>query len=45
MDKIFLISQVKNYLITSDNIQKIAADLGGDYTTGCLLDYDYFKNY
>ena len=28
MDKIFLISQVRNDLITSDNIQKIAADLG-----------------
>ena len=26
-----------------DNIQKIAAGQGGDYTTSCLLDYPYFK--
>ena len=27
------------------SIQKIAAGQGDDYTTGCLLGYDYFKNY
>ena len=27
------------------SIQKIATGQGDDYTTGCLLDYDYFKNY
>ena len=26
-----------------DNIRKIATDQGNDYTTGCLLDYPYFK--
>ena len=26
-----------------DNIRKIATVLGDDYTTGCLLDYPYFK--
>ena len=36
---------VKNYLITYENIQKIATGQGDDYTTGCLLDYNYFKNY
>ena len=36
---------VKNDLITYENIQKIATDLGDDYTTGCLIDYNYFKNY
>ena len=36
---------VKNYLITYENIQKIATGQGNDYTTGCLLDYNYFKNY
>ena len=35
---------VKNYLITYENIQKIATGQGDDYTTGCLLDYNYFKN-
>ena len=37
--------QVKNDLITYENIQKIAIGQGNDYTTGCLLDYNYFKNY
>ena len=35
---------LKNNLITYDNIQKIATGQGDDYTTGCLLDYPYFKN-
>ena len=25
--------------------KKIAIGQGDDYTTGCLLDYNYFKNY
>ena len=41
----FFDQPVKNNLITYDNIQKIATSLGGDYTTGCLLDYNYFNNY
>ena len=36
---------IKKNLITSDNIRKIAPGQGDDYTTGCLLDYIYFKNY
>ena len=28
-----------------DNIRKIATDQGDDYTTGCLLDYPYFKQH
>ena len=36
---------VKTNLRTYDSIQKIAADSGDDYTTGCLLDYNYFKDY
>ena len=36
---------VKNYLITSENIRKNATNQGDDYTTGCLLEYNYFKNY
>ena len=36
---------IRNNLITYDNIQNIATDQGDDYTTGCVLDYDYFKKY
>ena len=28
---------------TYENIRKIATAKGDDYTTGCLLDYPYFK--
>ena len=30
-------------LITYDSIQKITTGQGDDYTTGCLLDYNYFR--
>ena len=33
---------VKNNLRTYGNIQKIATGQGDDYTTSCLLDYNYF---
>ena len=29
---------------TYENIRKIATGQGDDYTTGCLLDYPYFKD-
>ena len=29
---------------TYENIRSIATGQGDDYTTGCLLDYFYFKN-
>ena len=35
---------IKNNKITCDNIRKIATGQGDDYTTGCLLDYPYFKD-
>ena len=41
----FFDQPVKDDLITYDNIRKIAIGQGDDYTTGCLLDYPYFKNY
>ena len=41
----FINQLVKSNLRTYDNIQKIAAGKGSDYTTGCLLDYLCFKNY
>ena len=34
----------KHKLMSYDNIQKIATAQGDDYTTGCLVDYNYFKN-
>ena len=30
--------------VTYENIRKIAIGKGDDYTTGCLLDYPYFKD-
>ena len=36
---------VKNNKVTYENIRKIATGQGDGYTTGCLLDYVYFKNY
>ena len=41
----FFDQPVKNDLRTYDNIKKIASDYGDDYTTGCLLDYPYLKEY
>ena len=35
---------IKNNKITYDNIRKIVTGQGDDYTTGCLLDYPYFKD-
>ena len=35
---------VKNNKVTYENIRKIATGQGGGYTTGCLLDYPYFKD-
>ena len=40
----FFDQPVKNHLIKY-NIQKIGTGQGGDYTTGCLLDYNYLNNY
>ena len=41
----FFDQPIKNDLKTQDNITKIAAGQGDDYTTGGLLDYLYFKTY
>ena len=40
----FFDQPIKNNKVTYDNIRKIATGQGDDYTTGCLLDYPYFKN-
>ena len=41
----FFDQPIKNDLKTYDNIRKIAAGQGDNYTTGCLQDYPYFTNY
>ena len=41
----FLDQPIKDGLKTYDNIKKIAMSQGDDYTTECLLDYVYFKEY
>ena len=33
---------VKNHLITYENIRRIATGQGNDYTTGYLVDCNYF---
>ena len=43
--KNFFDQLVKTNNVTYENIRKIATGQGDDYTTGCLLDYIYFKNY
>ena len=42
--RVFFDKPAKDDLIAYDNIQKIATGQGDYYTTGCLLDYPYFKN-
>ena len=41
----FFDQPVRSYLITYYNIQKIATGQRDDCTTGCLLEYNYFKIY
>ena len=36
---------VKDNLITYGSIWKMSNGQGDNYTTGCMLDYPYFKNY
>ena len=41
----FFDQPVRNDLRTYDNIRKIAICQGDEHTSGCLIDYPYFKNY
>ena len=43
--KNFFDQPVKNDKVTYENIRNIATGQGDDYTTDCLLDYNYFKKY
>ena len=36
---------IKNNKITYGNIREISTNQQDDYTTGCLLDYTYFKEH
>ena len=36
---------INNMIKTYEKIRKITIGQGDDYTTGCLLDYSYFKKY
>ena len=45
MGKKFFDEPIKNNLTEYDNIQKIAIGQGDNYTTSCLLDYNYFNKY
>ena len=40
----FFDQPIKNNKVTYENIRKIAIVQGDHYTTGCLLDYPYFKD-
>ena len=42
-DKNFFDEPVNNDTKTYENIREIATSQGNDYTTGCLLDYPYFR--
>ena len=45
MEKTIFGQPVKSNLRTYYSIQKITTGQGGDCTTGCLLSYNYLKNY
>ena len=40
----FFDQPIKYKKVTYENIKKVAAGKGDDYTTGCLLDYTYFRD-
>ena len=43
--KNFFDQPINNMIKTYESIRKITIGQGDDYTTGCLLDYTYFKKY
>ena len=40
----FFDQPIKDNKVTYENIRKVAAGKGDDYTTDCLLDYIYFRD-
>ena len=45
MAETFMINQLMIKSKSYDEIRKIATGKGDDYTTGCFLDYQYFKDH
>ena len=43
--KNFFDQPINRMIKTYENIRKTATGQGDDYTTGCLLDYSYFKQH
>ena len=43
--KNFFDQPIRNNQVTYENIRKIPTGQEDDYTTGCLLDYIYFRDY
>ena len=43
--KIFFDQPINSNIKTYENIRKISTGQEDDYTTGCLLDYSYFKDH
>ena len=43
--KNFFDQPINSMTKTYQNIRKIATDQGDEYTTGCFLDYPYFKDH
>ena len=43
--KMFIDQPINSNIKTFENIRKIATGKGDDHTTGCLLDYSYFKDH
>ena len=44
-DRSFYDQSINDEIKQYDEIRKIATGQGNDYTTGCFLDYKYFKNH
>ena len=44
MEEIFMIKQLNDIIKQYDEVRKVSVGYGDDYTTGCLLDYAYFKD-
>ena len=45
MEKHFMIKAIDSDIKRYEEIRKLVTGKGEDYTTGCLLDYDYIKNH
>ena len=44
MEEIFMVNQLMILIKQYNEVRKVSTGQGDYYTTGCLLDYAYFKN-